>query len=189
MVNLGLRFEPMSITELVDEFKLKLVDNKINHVKTKDIDSWLRHGQHSIGTATSFKSSKVLAIDLSLSSLAYAKRKTDELGIENIKYMQADILDLNNLNKKFDIIESAGVLHHMDNPMAGWRVLTDCLKPKGLMKIGLYSELARQHIVKMRQEISEAGIGLSHSAMRSFRTMVMTSDKNHHKRILNSHDF
>ena len=44
--------------------------------------------------------------------------------------------------EKFDIIESAGVLHHMSEPMTGWRVLTDLLKPSGLMRIGLYSELA-----------------------------------------------
>jgi hypothetical protein len=37
------------------------------------------------------------------------------------------------------------------------------------MKIGLYSELARQHIVEMRQEISKAGIGSSDAAMKSFR--------------------
>ena len=57
------------------------------------------------------------------------------------------------------------------------------------MKIALYSELARQHIVEMRQEISKAGIGSSDAAMKSFRTMVMTSDQNHHKGILNSADF
>ena len=57
------------------------------------------------------------------------------------------------------------------------------------MKIGLYSELARQHIVEMRQEISEAGIGSSDAAMKSFRTMVMTSDLKHHKKIVNSGDF
>ena len=189
-VNLGLRFEPMSIPEIVDEFELKLIDNKINHVKDpKILIAGCGTGQHSIGTAKSFKGSEVLAIDLSLSSLAYARRKTDELDVKNIEYMQADILDLSKLNKQFDIIESAGVLHHMDNPMEGWRVLIDCLKQGGLMKIGLYSELARQHIVKMRQEISEAGIGSNHSAMKSFRTMVMTSDQIHHKRILNSLDF
>ena len=103
--------------------------------------------------------------------------------------MQADILDASKLNKKFDIIESGGVLHHMDNPMAGWKVLTDCLRPGSLMKIGLYSEIARQYIVKMRQEISNAGIGLSHAAMKSFRTMVMTSEQEHHKTILGSNDF
>ena len=100
-------------------------------------------------TAAMFKSSKVLAIDLSLSSLAYAKRKTEELAINNIEYMQADILDLGKLNKQFDIIESSGVLHHMDNPIKGWKVLTDCLTAGGLMRIGLYSELARKNIVKI----------------------------------------
>ena len=57
------------------------------------------------------------------------------------------------------------------------------------MKIGLYSEMARQHIVEMRQEISKAGIGSSDAAMKSFRATVMASDLEHHKRILNSGDF
>jgi tetratricopeptide (TPR) repeat protein/2-polyprenyl-3-methyl-5-hydroxy-6-metoxy-1,4-benzoquinol methylase len=189
-VNVGFLLKPFSISNVVDQIKLKLHDNKITEVdEPKILIAGCGTGQHSIGTASRFKSSKVLAIDLSLSSLTYAKRKTEELAIENIEYMQADILDLGKLNKKFDIIESAGVLHHMDNPMAGWKVLTDCLKTGGLMKIGLYSELARQHIVKIRQEISKSGIGSSDTAMRSFRTMVMGSDQNHHKQILNSTDF
>ena len=57
------------------------------------------------------------------------------------------------------------------------------------MKIGLYSELARQHIVEIRQEISKAGIGSDDAAMKSFRKTVMTSDQNHHKQILNFRDF
>ena len=57
------------------------------------------------------------------------------------------------------------------------------------MKIGLYSEMARQHIVEMRQEIRKAGIGSSDVAMKSFRARVMASDLKHHKRILNSSDF
>ena len=42
--------------------------------------------------------------------------------------MQGDILKLNQLEKQFDIIESAGVLHHMDDPLAGWKVLVDRLR-------------------------------------------------------------
>jgi len=103
--------------------------------------------------------------------------------------MQADILDLGKLGRQFDIVESSGVLHHMHDPFAGWRVLTDCLKPGGLMKIGLYSELARQNIVEIRQEISKSGIGSNDAAMKSFRAMVMTSDQSHHKQILNYSDF
>ena len=88
--------------------------------------------------------------------------------------MQADILDLGKFNKQFDIIESLGVLHHMDNPIQGWKVLTDCLKPGGLMKIGLYSELARQHIVEIREEIRQKGIGSSNAEMRTFRETIIS---------------
>ncbi|MDC1439937.1 tetratricopeptide repeat protein [Planktomarina temperata] len=189
-VNTGLRLKPAPISKLVEEIKLKLLDNKITKAEAPNIlIAGCGTGQHSIGTAARFKGSKIIAIDLSLSSLSYAKRKTEELDIQNIDYMQADILNLGNLGRQFDIVESSGVLHHMDDPVAGWRVLTDCLKPGGLMKIGLYSELARQHIVEIRQEISRAGIGSSDVAMKSFRAKVMRSDQSHHKQILNSRDF
>ena len=189
-VNLGLSLKPVTTSEVINEVKLKLFDDKIEDVESPSIlVAGCGTGQHSIGTAARFKNSKVLAIDLSLSSLAYAKRKTEELGIQNIEYMQADILDLGKLDRQFDIVESAGVLHHMDDPIAGWRVLTDCLKPGGLMKIGLYSELARQQIVAMREEINQGGNGSSDLAMKSFRSGVIKSDKEHHKQILPSNDF
>ncbi len=57
------------------------------------------------------------------------------------------------------------------------------------MKIGLYSELARQHIVKLRQEISQSGIGSSDLEMKSFRTGVTDSDNVRHKQIIHSPDF
>ena len=174
----------------IKALKLKLYNFKINEVEAPNIlIAGCGTGEQAIDTASYFKNSKVLAVDLSSSSLAYAKRKTQELGVQNIEYMQADILALGKLNKKFDIIESAGVLHHMDNPMAGWRVLTNCLKSGGLMKIGLYSELARQDIVKMRKEISHSGIGSSDIAMKSFRTDIINSNKDHHKTERNSNDF
>ena len=45
----------------------------------------------------------------------------------------------------------------------------DLLKPGGLMKIGLYSELARQHIVEVRKEIASLGLGTSATEIRKFR--------------------
>jgi tetratricopeptide (TPR) repeat protein/SAM-dependent methyltransferase len=189
-VNLGLALKPVPILKVVNEINLGLYNRKITDVETPEIlIAGCGTGQHSIGTAKQFKSSKVLAVDLSLSSLAYAKRKTDEFGIGNIDYMQADILDLAKLNKQFDIIESVGVLHHMDNPMAGWKVLSDCLKPGGLMNIGLYSELARQNILKIRQEIGKLGIGSSNAEIKSFRDMITGSDKDHYKQVLRFPDF
>ena len=103
--------------------------------------------------------------------------------------MQADILDLRALNQKFDIIESVGVLHHMDNPMTGWKALEECLKPGGLMRIGLYSESARRNIIQMHNEIKQLDIDSSDESMKSFRKKIVSSEEEHHKLEVSSLDF
>ena len=51
------------------------------------------------------------------------------------------------------------------------------------------SLLARQHIVQIRQEIKKLGMGSSKAEMRSFRDMIIKSEKEHHKLIMTSADF
>ena len=109
-------------------------------------------GSHPI-SSNAYKNANIIGVDLSLTSLAYAKRKTEELGYKNIKYLHADILQLKKLNRKFDIIESAGTLHHMNDPVTGLKVLIDMLEPHGFLKLGLYSETARRDVVKAREFI------------------------------------
>ena len=133
-------------------------------------------GQHALGTASRFRNCNVLAIDLSLNSLSYAKRKTRELGITNIEYMQGDILKLDQLEREFDIVESVGVVHHMDDPLAGWKILVGKLRPGGVMRIGLYSEIARQSIVNARREIAKKGYTSSPDDIRRYRESIMNID-------------
>src|SRR5262249_29785367 len=97
-------------------------------------------GQHPIGMAQQFAGARLLAVDLSLASLGYARRKTSELGLDNITYAQADILKLGSLGRTFDLIDSRGVLHHLADPEAGWRALLSLLPPSGLMAARLYSQ-------------------------------------------------
>ena len=175
---------------MVDQIQLKLHDNKINQVKKpKILIAGCGTGQHSIETAARFKSSKVLAIDLSLSSLAYAKRKTDKLGIKNIDYMQADILDLAKLNKHFDIIESSGVFTSYGKSNGRMESAHRLPKTSGLMSIALYSEFARQNVVKIKNEINQQGIGTSNAAIKIFRNMIIKSSKDHHKLVTTTGDF
>jgi tetratricopeptide (TPR) repeat protein/2-polyprenyl-3-methyl-5-hydroxy-6-metoxy-1,4-benzoquinol methylase len=126
-------------------------------------------GSHSIITAQRFRGIRVLAIDLSLSSISYAKRKTQELGITNIEYAQADILKLSDIARTFDIIESVGVLHHLADPFTGWRTLLSLLRPGGFMLLGFYSELARRHVVKAREIIAARGYSSTPDDIRRFR--------------------
>ena len=189
-VKLAISPKAKLVAEVCNEAKLQLHSENIKSVFAPSIlIAGCGTGQHSIGTASRFANCKVTAVDLSRASLAYAQRKTNELGITNIKYLQADILNLGELGQEFDIIESAGVLHHMDNPMAGWRVLVDLLKTGGLMKIGLYSELARRHIVKTREEIGLRGIGASESEIRQFRQSLVESQDDHHQQLMGFGDF
>ena len=172
-VNIRLEIKPLSIKAIMAKLELQVNDKTAPLSEAPQVlVAGCGTGQHALGTASRFKNSHITAIDLSLSSLAYAKRKTAEFGVTNIDYLQADILDLGMLDKQFDIIESAGVLHHMAEPLAGWRVLSGCLKPGGLMKIGLYSELARQNIVKARSIIAEKNIASDKEEMLKFRRQI-----------------
>ncbi len=130
-------------------------------------------GQHALNTALKFSNARVLAIDLSLSSLSYAVRKTKELGISNIEYAQADIMELGNIERQFDLIECVGVLHHLEDPLAGWRILVDLLRPGGIMMIGLYSEAARQDIVEGRSLVAEKGYTTSAHDIRQCRQDII----------------
>jgi len=65
------------------------------------------------------------------------------------------------------------VLHHMANPLDGWKVLTGLLAPGGMMRIGLYSEIARQAVVRARELIAEWGLGDSASAIREARRRLI----------------
>jgi SAM-dependent methyltransferase len=114
-------------------------------------------GQQALDAANLYADARLLAIDLSLPSLAFAGRKAHELGLTNIAFAQADILGLGALERTFDSIEAMGVLHHLADPWAGWQMLLDRLAPGGVMRIGLYSELARQDIVKAREFVAARG--------------------------------
>ena len=129
-------------------------------------------GQNAIVTARRFLASRVLAVDLSRASLGYAKRKTLELGVGNIEYAQGDVLALSGLAERFDYIECSGVLHHLADPLAGWRVLRSLLAPRGVMRIGLYSETGRRHLARGRELIAELRLAPTADGIRACRAAI-----------------
>jgi SAM-dependent methyltransferase len=110
--------------------------------------------------------------------------------VENLEFKHGDILELENLKQQFDIIISSGVLHHMKNPEAGWQVLADILKPGGLMKIGLYSELERQHITDCRQYIVDHKIPDTSEGIRQIRKIIAGLPEGHaFRKVMPFNDF
>ncbi|HEX7790617.1 MAG TPA: methyltransferase, partial [Afipia sp.] len=91
-----------------------------------------------------------------------------ELGLSNLRYAQADILALES-NARFDVIDSSGVLHHLKEPLTGWRRLAGLLRPGGLMHIGLYSATARSDINAARAYLAQQGRDYSVTEVRRLR--------------------
>lgn len=133
-------------------------------------------GREPIELSRELEGARVLAIDLSLSSLAYARRKSVELGLDDIEYAQCDILKVGSIGRTFDFISSVGVLHHLWDPVAGLHQLLPLLRPGGFMLVGLYSERARGSVVAARKLIAERGYSPSALDIRRFREDLMSRE-------------
>lgn len=132
-------------------------------------------GRHPIEVARTYEDSRVLAVDLSLSSLSYAKRKTPPDVAGRIDYAQADILKLGAIGRTFDMIDASGVLHHMADPLGAWRTLLTLLRPDGVMHLGLYSEIARREVAAARAFIAKGGYQATADDIRRCRQDLLNS--------------
>jgi 2-polyprenyl-3-methyl-5-hydroxy-6-metoxy-1,4-benzoquinol methylase len=144
-------------------------------------------GQLMLELAQSLKG-RILGVDLSLTSLGYARRKALELGRGEIEFGQADVLELGTLGRQFDVVECSGALMYLADPFAGMRVLVSLLRPGGYMMLGLDSTVARRRIVAARHRIAERGYGPSADDIRRCRQELWDSD-NPDLRIVNTYDF
>jgi SAM-dependent methyltransferase len=131
-------------------------------------------GQHAAQIAVAYgANARILGVDLSRASLAYAQRMVRQYGLDQVTFAQADLVDASVIGRQFDIIECIGVLHHMADPLAGWRSVLGLLKPGGLMYVGLYSAVARRALAALRDDPQYPGPGCSDDAARAYRASLM----------------
>ncbi len=110
-------------------------------------------GRHALLCARRYLGARVWAVDVSAASLAYAWRQAERLGFSQVRFLRGDLLHLDGLElpAEFELIESVGVLHHLQSPLAGLRALVGRLCPNGWMRLGLYSRRARAGLEPARQ--------------------------------------
>jgi tetratricopeptide (TPR) repeat protein/SAM-dependent methyltransferase len=133
-------------------------------------------GLSAITFAQQTPDARILAIDLSLASLGYAKRMAGTLGFHNIAFAQADIIRAAAIGRSFDFIDVSGVLHHLGDPWQGWRALLSLLRPGAVMQVGLYSKLARQNVVAARTLIAERGYRAVPEDIRRCREEILAAE-------------
>jgi len=133
-------------------------------------------GRHVARVALQWPRADVVAIDLSAASIAYAMRKTKQLRIENVRYLQGDILEAGRLDGPFDMVQSVGVLHHMKEPVEGWRVLAGLIRGGGVFRGGLYCERGRQGVFAARRAIADEGISSDRADIAHFRRRILSGE-------------
>lgn len=131
-------------------------------------------GFEPIDLARCDPSLRITAMDLSRASLAYGARVAWDLGLGGIRFVQGDILALDQVAERFDVVVSTGVIHHMDRPEAGLARLAGVLRRGGVVRLGLYSERARAVVRLAHQLIREKAWRPVDDDIRAFRAHVLT---------------
>ena len=168
--------EPESIASIMRTITLYDNESCVSFADPDILIAGCGTGSHALQTAMRIQHKSMTAIDLSRRSLAFAKRKAIEYGFDSIDFRQLDILNAADLEKKFDLIESVGVLHHMQTPLTGLKCLVDILRPGGLMNLGFYSKLGRRYIIEAKSIYDNPDRYVTDDEIRQLRIEIMNSD-------------
>lgn len=111
-----------------------------NFAGKRILDAGCGTGQRANGVAKMFPDALVTGVDMTSASLDAAREMARKNGIQNIKFVQCDLLKLD-LGTQFDVIISSGVMHHLEDPAKGLRNLRAHLTDSGVAMIWLYHSL------------------------------------------------
>lgn len=94
---------------------------------------------------------EIIHLDMSAASIAIAKQRAAKRGLINISFVHDSLLNISPARfGRFDYIQCTGVLHHLENPDVGFKVLKSVLKPEGAMCLLVYGQIGRTGVYQMQ---------------------------------------
>lgn len=105
---------------------------------------------------------EVVYLDFSKTSMEVAKERAKNRGLTNITWINDSILNIPDLKLgKFDYIQCSGVLHHLENPDAGFKCLSDSLTDDGGINIMVYAKYGRTGVYQIQDLLRMANEGIT----------------------------
>ncbi|MCE5333473.1 MAG: class I SAM-dependent methyltransferase [Desulfobacteraceae bacterium] len=101
------------------------------------LDAGCGTGHKLAALALSYPAARFVGIDLSEQSLAVARSLVSEIRLANVELRRENLLEMD-LEDTFDLVQSIGVLHHLEDPLKGLRNLGRALKESGLLSLWFY---------------------------------------------------
>jgi len=124
-------------------------------------------------------SARVIAIDISPTSLEHTEALKKKYELTNLETRQLPIESAGDLERGFDLIVSTGVLHHLADPDAGLRALRPLLGAEGVMYLMLYAPYGRAGVYMLRDYCHRLGVETTPQEINDL-TQVLRMIPQHH---------
>jgi len=126
---------------------------------------------------------RVVAIDISPTSLSHTEALKKKYDLSNLETRQLPIESVSDLDQRFDLVISTGVLHHLADPDAGLRALRSVLTDDGAMYLMLYAPYGRTGVYMLQDYCRRLGIGTSPAEINDL-TSALGMLPQHHPLVL-----
>ena len=93
---------------------------------------------------------EVVGVDLSKNSLKHQQKLIDKHKIKNLKLICNDFREVK-FDKKFDLIISTGVIHHLENPSSALKYFYNNLKDDGAISLMVYGNKSTHATNELRK--------------------------------------
>lgn len=115
---------------------------------------------------------EILAVDISAGALEVARERLQRSGaLAQVRLEQRSLLDLAG-EGPFQHINSVGVLHHLQDPLAGLKALGPLLAPGGILHLFLYADGGRWEIHRLQHSLALLGAGTDGEGLRLGRQLL-----------------
>ncbi len=100
---------------------------------------------------------RIVATDLSRRTIGILRRRLWLYGYHNLHLMVQDLME-SAYENSFDAVDAFGVIHHVESPEAALLKLEKSLRPGGVLRLMIYSDVARTNIENLRSEVRDLGL-------------------------------
>jgi SAM-dependent methyltransferase len=122
---------------------------------------------------------RVSAIDISTTSIEHTGALKQKYDLTNLEVQQLPIEKVADLDQRFDMIVSTGVLHHLEDPDEGLRSLRSVLKPDGAMYLMLYAPYGRAGVYMLQEYCRRLGVGTSQQEIDELSAVLKMLPQHH----------
>jgi SAM-dependent methyltransferase len=122
---------------------------------------------------------RVVAIDISPTSLEHTEALKQKYDLANLEVRQLPIESAADLDQQFDMIVCTGVLHHLADPDAGLRALGSVLKADGAMYLMVYAPYGRTGVHLLQEYCRRLGVGTSPEDINDLTTVLRGLPQHH----------